>query len=636
MRKIAIAAGLVVAIILIAVILAPFLIDANTYRGRIEALLSSQLGRRVTLGNLSFRLLPLNFKADSLVIAEDPRFAAGQPFARCAEVSVSPRLLPLLHHDIDISSLELRRPAIELIRNAQGTWNFASLGSGAARSDQAGQQPSAQNFQLGSLVITDGKLTVQDLRQKRPAAVYDHIDVEVSNFAPASRFPVRVSLHLPGSGSELVELAATAGPMGADASRIPVDGTLTLKQVSLAALRSFAGSGALAAADATLDGSARLQSQDGRLASSGNFTARNVVVNGKPLAQPVGLDYSLAQDPGSDLLHISEAIVKVGSTPIHLSGQVNLKPETAELNLHVRAADAPLADVAQLAAAAGASLPPGAAMQGRMNLDVTVVGPADAPELNGSISAQNAQLNGIPHPLSIKQLSLALQPHPGEPAARLAAPDPMARMLNGNMNLNLADGQIGNLNFLREAASAGKFLLGTQSSGNLTQLLKVTGNFNLVNGVAATNDLQAVLADGPSAAATGTIDMVRQLLNLRVTAVLPPALAQKAGAGGLGGALQTVLANPKGELVVPLLVSGTFEHPSFAPDLQQMAQMRLKNLAPTLDNPGALSQVLSGKSSALGQALGTLGKGQQSGNQPNQGAAGLLNSILGGKKKPPQ
>ena len=56
----------------------------------------------------------------------------------------------------------------------------------------------------------------------------------------------------------------------------------------------------------------------------------------------------------------------------------------------------------------------------------------------------------------------------------------------------------------------------------------------------------------------------------------------------------------KGELVIPVLVTGTFQEPKFAPDLQKIAQMKLQNLVPGLDNPagltnGILGQILRGK-----------------------------------------
>lgn len=683
MRKVLIAIVVVVLVVILAAVVVPFFIDANAYRGKIEAVLSSKLGREVKLGNLHLRLIPLNFKADSLTIAEDPRFSTGHPFAQSGEISVSAKLGPLLHKDVQITSLELRRPQLELVKNAQGTWNFATLGKPSPEAQEPGapaptakpsakpapqtpqpaqQQPAtqgnqpAQNFQLDSLLITDGQVTVQDLKDKRPPAVYDHIDLDLKNFAPDKQFPLHLTAHLPGGGAELVDLNGNAGPIPQDAAQTPVDATLTLKQVSMAGFRKFMSSDAMAGMDAMLDGSLHVQQHNGDLNSNGNITATDVKVNNAAIGEPIAADYKVSGNMNSDVLHVSDTTVKVGSTPIHIAGTVDAKRTPATLNLNVKANDAPLSDIAHLAAAAGAPLPAGSNMQGKVNVDVTATGPATAPELAGDINAENAAINGIPHPVSVKQFALKLAPHPGEPAARMATNNDLAKMLNGTLTLNLDNGQIGNLNFLSEAASVGKFLLGNSNPQKLTQLLKVTGNFNLVNGVATTNDLKAVLAEGPSAAGVGTIDLIRQILNLRVTAVLPPSIVQKAGGGGgVGGLMQTVMANPKGELVVPLIVSGTFSNPSFAPDVQQMAQMRLKNLTPSLDNPGALSKLIGGTAGgqaagggALGQVLGALGGQQQQGSQAQKGqqqqntqqqpgVGGMLQGILGGaKKKPPR
>src|SRR5205823_5524858 len=105
------------------------------------------------------------------------------------------------------------------------------------------QQPStkgpeqAHQFELDSLIITDGQVTVQDLKDRRPPAVYDHIDFDLKNFAPDKQFPVHLAAHLPGGGAELVDLNGNAGPIPENAAQTPVDATLALKQVSMAGFR---------------------------------------------------------------------------------------------------------------------------------------------------------------------------------------------------------------------------------------------------------------------------------------------------------------------------------------------------------------------------------------------------------------
>jgi hypothetical protein len=113
---------------------------------------------------------------------------------------------------------------------------------------------------------------------------------------------------------------------------------------------------------------------------------------------------------------------------------------------------------------------------------------------------------------------------------------------------------------------------------------------------------------------------------MRVTAVLSKAMSQSVGGTGIGGLMQTALANNRGELVIPMLVTGTFQHPSFAPDLNKIAQMKLQNMLPTSSNPGALT------SGILGAILGSKGQGQQG----QQGGLGDILGTLGGQQQKPQ
>jgi len=176
---------------------------------------------------------------------------------------------------------------------------------------------------------------------------------------------------------------------------------------------------------------------------------------------------------------------------------------------------------------------------------------------------------------------------------------------------------------------------GSQSSGGTTNISKLTGNIQVRNGVAQTNNLNAVLDIG-NVGAVGTANLVDQTLNLRVTAVLSQSASQKAGGTSIGGFMQTALANNQGELVVPALVTGTFANPRFAPDVQQIAQMKLKGLVPNLQNPGSLAGALQGllggpKTNAPADPNQTQQQPQQ--QQPNNPLDQVL-GILGKKKKP--
>src|SRR5450432_461490 len=236
MRKLAIAALVLVVLMVAAALIVPHVIDINQYHSQIQEQLQKRLGRQVTLGEMSLGLFPPSFQVKNAVIAEDPRFKSAQAFANVEKLSISVQLLPLLHKQVEISSLELDHPHIELIRDAQGAWNFATLGQEAKPS--AGQKPEPQSqpagqLTLANLFINDGQVAITDLQKHQSRAVYDHIDLNVNDFAPDQQFSMKLTAHLPGEGKQSIWLEGKGGPIKeADMLNTPFDGKLRLDQVS--------------------------------------------------------------------------------------------------------------------------------------------------------------------------------------------------------------------------------------------------------------------------------------------------------------------------------------------------------------------------------------------------------------------
>src|SRR5262249_32089603 len=192
----------------------PHLIDINQYHNQIQAQLEKRLGRQVALGTMSLSLFPPSFEVENATIAEDPHFATSRPFASTEKLAVSVQFWPLLHKEVEVKSLQLERPHIELVRNAQGVWNFATLGEqpkpaaaqgpAPAPSRSAPQQPvqaptptittspeskaPAGQITLAHLFINDGQVAITDLQKHQSRAVYDHIDLALSDFAPDQQF----------------------------------------------------------------------------------------------------------------------------------------------------------------------------------------------------------------------------------------------------------------------------------------------------------------------------------------------------------------------------------------------------------------------------------------------------------------
>ena len=736
MRKVGIAMVIIILLLIVAAVVLAATFDVNRYRGTIQAELEKRLGRKVTLGDMHLSVFPPRLRVQNLAIAEDPRFRSQKPFVQAQELDVSAKILPLLNNSVEVDSLDLERPNVELVKNPQGVWNFVSLGQNATQpapeqpkqpapgqpkqpvpsmpqtgTSQGGEkQKPAEQFSLGKLVIRDGQLALTDMQAKKPRAVYDHIDVTLKNFAPHRLVTLDAAAHLPGQGAQQVWLQGEGGPIvAADPATTPFHGTLNLKQVGIASLAKFLNSPALVNADGIVSGQAKINSQSGKLAAQGRMDVANARMHGIDLGYPIRADYDVTDDLPGDVITLRNTTLNLGQTPFHVNGTVNSKATPAVLDLNLKANHVSIAELAKLAAASGTALPPGTNVTGNVNADIQARGAADKPALNGAVNGRNLQMTGkdAPQPVQIPAINLTLTPseirsdnfhvtsggtnaaaqfalkqylsknpmidatlkapqaalpailsiakaygitaldevsgagdlnldmHAAGPLSSLNS-NRIMRALNGNLTLNFNNVKYAGADFTQQlgtiAGFTGKL---NQKSQGITNILRMTGNVVVKNGIAQTSNLQALLDIG-NLGVTGTANLVDQTLNLRTTAVLSKQFSQKlGGTAGVGGYLQTALANNNSEIVIPVLVTGTFQSPKFQPDVQQIAQMKLKGLAPNSKNPGG---AISG---VLGNLIGQKGKNparQQQASPQQQQQQNAVQQLLGafGKKRHPQ
>lgn len=715
MRKVAIALGIIILVIIVAVVVFAATFDVNRYHGTIQTELQKRLGRNVTLGDMHLSVFPPRFRVQDLAIADDPAFRSERPFVQAQELDVAVKLMPLLHKSVELDSLELQRPSVELIKNSQGVWNFASLGNtgGNAPENKPGQS-SQEQFSLGKLAITDGQVALTDMQSRSPRSVYDHIDVTLKDFAPNQPFTIDAAAHMPGQGRQEVRLQGKGGPLvQGQPAATPFHGTLNLNQIGIAGLAKFLNSPALVNTDGVLSGQTKIDSDSGKLSANGQMSVQNPKVHGIDLGYPITADYNVADDVAADMLTVQHANLKLGTTPLAINGTVNTKPTPMQINLHMKANNVSIAEAARLASAAGVALTPGTEVSGNVNADIEAKGAADKPALNGVVNARNVQMSGkeIPQPVQVPAMNLTLTPadirsdnfnvtsagttvatqftlkqylskspfvdatlkapnaslpallsmakaygvkgveklngqgtlnldaHASGPLQSISSNDIM-RALNGTMNLNFNNVRYSGADMNHQLASIAGFLKATPNDKGFTDILKMTGNVLVKNGIAQTNNLQALLDVG-NVGINGTANLVDQSLNLHVMAVLAKDFSQKVGGTGIGGYLQTALANNQGELVVPAIVTGTFQNPRFAPDMQQVAQMKLKGFVPNLNNPaggvqGLLGGLLGKKGGAQQGQQAQPGQAQQ--QQPQNQVQDQVNQIIGlfGKKKQQQ
>jgi AsmA protein len=702
MRKIGIVFGILVVVLIIGIAIFAATFDVNRYRGRIQAELEHRLDRKVSLGQMHLSVLPPRFQVQNIAISEDPKFPNPKPFVQADQLDVSVKLMPLFSKSIEIDSLKLQRPTVELVKNQLGVWNFSSLGANAPKASG-----SKSEFSLSELAIQDGLVAITDLQRKQPRTVYDHIDGTLNDFAPEQPFALQAAARMPGAGNQEIRLQGKGGPIAqGDPSSTPFHGTLDLKGVGIAGLQHFLNNPALVDSDGTLSGQTKIQSESGKLSASGQMNIQNARVHGVDVGYPITADYDLSDDLKNDLLTITKGTLKLGQTPLSVHGTVNTRPTPAQMDLNVKASDVSIAEAARLASAFGVAFGPGTTVNGRVNADIQARGAANKPALNGTISGRDIQVTGkeIPQPVQIKAVNLALTPNEirsGQfnvtsgnttmstllslkqytsnspiidatvkaPNAtlpevlsiaraygisgldkisglgtinidgRITGPvksitsEDILRVLNGSANLNFNNVRLNGTDIAHQLATIAGFARPGEGDHGFTNISRMTGNILVTNGVARTNNLQALLDVG-NVSATGTANLVTEALNLSVSAVLSKAMSQQVGGTSIGGYMNTALANNQGEIVIPVLVTGTFKNPRFAPDLQKLAQMKLKGLVPNFDNPGGAASGILG--TLLGQKGAQTQQPQQQQQQPQNGVQQLLD-LFGKKpqKNPP-
>jgi AsmA protein len=437
MRKLGITVAIIVVLLLAAALIVPHLIDVNQYHGQIQAQLQKRLGRPVSLGNMSLKLFPPSFQVENASIAEAPSFSSGRPFAEADKLSVSVKFWPLLRKELEVNSLELVHPHIELIRNAQGVWNFATLGEESkpapapkappqpAQKPQPAQaptpttttgpenKPAAGQLTLANLFINDGQVAITDLQKHQSRAVYDHIDLRVNDFSPNQQFSMKLTAHLPGEGKQSIALDGKGGPIkDADLLNAPFDGTLRLDQVSTGAAQKFLNSQSLNGIDAVLTGEAKVKNSGGKLASNGTIRVENARIHNVNVGYPIALDYDVADDLTSDVIQIRKGNLKLGSTPISLAGTINSRPNPSQIDLKLTAGNASIAEAARLASAFGVAFGKDVDVKGQVNADIQARGAMDKPQLNGQLTARNLDVSGkeIPQPVKVNEITLTLNP----------------------------------------------------------------------------------------------------------------------------------------------------------------------------------------------------------------------------------
>src|ERR1700746_809486 len=152
---------LVVGVLVVLILIAPFLIPVNQFRPTIEEKASAALGRQVHLGKLSLSLLSGSLSAENLSIGDDPKFSSA-PFLTAKSLKVGVELWPLISSKtLNITGIAIDTPQVTLPPNPAGVWSSSPPGGPAAKA-QAKKAPAeppgaAAEVSVKKLEFANGK-----------------------------------------------------------------------------------------------------------------------------------------------------------------------------------------------------------------------------------------------------------------------------------------------------------------------------------------------------------------------------------------------------------------------------------------------------------------------------------------------
>ncbi len=390
--------GIAVALILVAVIAVPFVIDANQFRPLLESRLTSALGRAVKVGNLKLSLLNGSIDADEIAIADDPKFSPA-PFVRARSLHVGVEMGPLIFsRAVNVTSISLVNPEVTLVRTPSGDWNFSSLGTGsgaapAGNQAETGEQTSSMNVSIGSLHITNGRVTIVRGDRRLKPYLFDQVNLTARNLSFASIFPFTLTAVLPGGGS--AKLEGKAGPMNkTDLSLTPLDASFTLAHFDIVGsgfVDSSSGLGGLLDFNCTF-------TSDGRQAqATGHASVERLqlVKAGLPAGRPVALDYALGYDLRNQSGVLEDTRVTYDKAVAHLDGHYDLRGDAIVLNMKLRGEGMPVQDLEALLPAAGIVLPRGSSLQGgTLTVNADTEGPIEHLVTTGTFDLSGTRLTG--------------------------------------------------------------------------------------------------------------------------------------------------------------------------------------------------------------------------------------------------
>lgn len=592
----------------IAAVAVPFFIDSNSFKAVIIKQVAATTGYRLVIdGDMSIRLLPQAHLRAEKVAVYNPQFTPDKPFAQMEVLDIGVKLMPLMKGKVDITNIVLEKPLLSFVRWRNGSsWDvkreqdYTPGGQAPARKNTSGM--AALGVVLHGVTINDGAMTYEDRETKRVTTLNAlNVKAETGALSPTFKLkadakwnnqPVSLKTEFAGLGAFFiskptpVEIAFESplltfnaeGEMGGQKFNgkmkvvSPSLGDMAQwlsgqkQQKSAAVAVNLEGKTSCTTLKCTFD-AVTIKVNDSILSGS-----MRVDMEAKPLlvanlsADTLDITPYLPREASSlELISSAYAAQRWSSTPIDYStldafnGSIDLKighfiarkfvmdRSTVRMRL---AGGSMTAEVVSDNLYQGKGNALVNLSREHVGVNVTATGVEIAP-LIAAATGDSA--------LSGKATLRA------ELSTRGTTEQALVANLGGDGHLRLLDGSIRGLDIAGVVRNAKSAFTNADASRQKTDFSEASGSFNIKQGVVSNDDL-IMKAPLFRVSGKGTVDLPNYTINYRLSPELVNTLQ------GQGG-------KDKEGLAVPIMVTGSLDHPNYAPDVAGMVNEVAKDPA---------------------------------------------------------
>jgi AsmA protein len=496
----------VVVLLLIGLILSlPFLIDLNKYQDQYKPLIEDALNRKVQLQDIRLTIWPrIGARVAGFAVLDDPAFGSG-PFTSLTSLDVGVKLMPLLSGKLEAEEIALRDPVITVIKNKNGVLNVSTIGrAGVAAPVTPSRAP---------VPSAEGPLKILAL------LAVDQVSIEGGRLTYRDLSTTNQTEYV----LQDLELLLTSVRLGQ---------TSSLHLTTL--VQPFN-------APVTLDGTF------GPLKETTDIDAINLqLALGKTSFTMTG------STVGHDAkINISSPVINTANLPIALPLKKPVEAHNLQIVAEVKGQEAQLHNLSLQV------------FNGQLKAQGKLTSGSDAPPFNGKLTMEGLQLGPALDAIAAPQVSVS-----GTTGADLTLQGrgfsmaDLTKALEGTGHVAVKEGKIEGVNVLQEVISILKVAGISLDNPKVTAFSTIETDLAIKQGVI---NLQRLLMDSHDFQATGggTIGF-DQTLNLTVNLNLSQDLSQKIA----GSSPVAKLAIKDGRLVLPLLVTGTTQAPSYRLDMK--------------------------------------------------------------------